>query len=78
MLRSTGKPLMSTTRGRSPDQEITPAAVHHSEGGVAWTIEDQTAKLPSEVFLRGAGASNFAAMALNLNGRTHDALFVGQ
>jgi len=50
----------------------------HSEGVVARTIEEQTAKLPSDVFLMAAGASIIGALSLKMMGRGHDALFVGQ
>jgi hypothetical protein len=50
----------------------------HSEGTVARTIEDQTARLPSDTFLwLGMGTMALACM-LHYRGRTHDGLFVGQ
>ena len=55
------------------------ADVHsHSEGRVAKTIEDQTAKLPSDTFLWLAGGSIIGSLMLKLSGRDHEALFVGQ
>lgn len=50
----------------------------HSEGKVAKTIEQQTAKLPSDIFLWAAIASMGISLALKLMGRKHDSLFVGQ
>ncbi len=50
----------------------------HSEGTVARTIEQQTAKLPSDWFLWAAGASITASMCFQVAGRKHEALFVGQ
>ena len=50
----------------------------HSEGIVARTIEEQTAKLPSDIFLWAAGVSIAASLTLKLKGKDHDALFVGQ
>lgn len=50
----------------------------HSEGAVARTIEEQTAKLPSDVFLWAAGASIAGSLMLKMNGKDHHALFVGQ
>ncbi len=50
----------------------------HSEGKVAKAIEEQTAKLPSDLFLWAALASMGVALALKLSGRKHTALFVGQ
>ena len=48
------------------------------EGTVARTIEQQTAKLPSDTFLWLAGASMATSLTLKLMGKDHDALFVGQ
>jgi hypothetical protein len=48
------------------------------EGRVATAIEQQTVKVPSDTFLWLAGASIVASMLLKMQGRTHDALFVGQ
>jgi len=48
------------------------------EGDVAKTIERQTAKLPSDVFLWAAIGSMAVSATLKLCGRKHDALFVGQ
>lgn len=53
-------------------------ARQHSEGVVARTIEEQTAKLPSDVFLWAAGASIVGSLTLKMSGKDHDALFVGQ
>ena len=50
----------------------------HSEGFLAHAIEDQTAKLPSDVFLWAAVGSIAGSMFLKMSGRHHDALFVGQ
>src|SRR3954447_20486023 len=50
----------------------------HEEGVVAKTIEQQTAKLPSDTFLWMAGGSIAASIAFKVMGREHDSLFVGQ
>jgi hypothetical protein len=50
----------------------------HREGILAKTIEEQTAKLPSDTFLWAAGGSIAASLTLKLIGRDKDALFVGQ
>lgn len=50
----------------------------HSEGIMARTIEEQTAKLPSDVFLWAAGASIVGSLTLKMLGKHQDALFVGQ
>ncbi len=53
-------------------------AREHSEGVVARTIEDQTAKLPSDVFLWAAGGAIIGALTLKTMGKDHESLFVGQ
>jgi hypothetical protein len=50
----------------------------HTEGTVARMIEEQTAKLPSDLFLWAAGASILGSLALKVSGRDHQSLFVGQ
>lgn len=53
-------------------------AQSHSEGRVAKTIEEQTAKLPSDTFLWLAVGSITGSAALQLIGNRHASLFVGQ
>ena len=53
-------------------------ARQHSEGVVARSIESQTAKLPSDVYLWAAVGSICGSIMLKMNGRDTDALFVGQ
>jgi len=48
------------------------------EGKTARSIEHQTAKIPSDVFLWAALGSMGASLALKCFGKKHDALFVGQ
>jgi hypothetical protein len=50
----------------------------HSEGRVAKTIEDQTAKLPSDTFLWMAVGAMTASATLQILGNKHVSLFVGQ
>jgi hypothetical protein len=50
----------------------------HSEGKVARTIEDQTAKLPSDLFLWAAIGSMATSFTLRVLGKKDDAMFVGQ
>lgn len=50
----------------------------HKEGKVAKAIEQQTAKLPSDLFLWAALASIGVSAALKIKGSKHTALFVGQ
>jgi hypothetical protein len=55
------------------------ADVHaHSEGRIAKTIEDQTAKLPSDTFLWLAVAAMTTSATLQILGNKHVSLFVGQ
>jgi len=65
---------MTGAAGRHTQSE----AYQHSEGPVARTIEQQTAKLPSDLFLWAAGASIVGSLALMCSGRQHASLFVGQ
>lgn len=62
---------MNTTDSRVEAQE-------HSESSVAKMIEEQTVKLPSELFLYAAGASMIGSLTLKMMGKEHSALFVGQ
>lgn len=50
----------------------------HAEGTIARSIEEQTARLPSDTFLWMAAGSITASMALQLMGHRHVSLFVGQ
>ena len=50
----------------------------HSEGFLAKSIEEQTAKLPSDTFLWLALGSIATSLTLKITGRDKDALFVGQ
>jgi hypothetical protein len=57
---------------------ITDPSQAHAEGRVAKAIEQQTSKLPSDLFLWAAGGSMAASLMLKMAGRDHDAQFVGQ
>ena len=50
----------------------------HKEGEVAKAIEEQTAKLPSDIFLWAALGSMGVSLTLKLMGNKHNALFIGQ
>lgn len=50
----------------------------HKEGKVAKAIEEQTAKIPSDVFLWGALGAIAVSAGLKIAGKKHTALFVGQ
>jgi hypothetical protein len=54
------------------------ASAHEGEGPIARMIEEQTAKLPSDVFLWAAGASIIGSLTLQALGQEHKSLFVGQ
>jgi len=55
-----------------------PKNPQHNEGPVARKIEDQTAKIPSDVYLWAAAAAMGASLTLKCLGQKHTALFVGQ
>jgi hypothetical protein len=48
------------------------------EGRIARRIEEQTAKLPSDLFLWAAVGSMGASLALKLMRKKEDSLFIGQ
>jgi len=50
----------------------------HSEGKVAKAIEQQTSKLPSDIFLWAALGSMGVSLTLKIMQKKHTALFVGQ
>lgn len=74
---------MQTNRGESEigrgqgDMRMSTAAQQHSEGPIARTIEQQTAKLPSDVFLWAALGSIGASAIFQLIGKKNASLFVG-
>ncbi len=73
---------MSTTAEQSMSQQSAgsnaPEAHTHSEGELTRTIENQTAKIPSDVFLMAALGSIGVALALELAGKKEKSHFVGQ
>lgn len=50
----------------------------HAEGVVARTIEQQTAKVPSDVYLWAAGGAIATSAILQLAGKPRASLFLGQ
>jgi len=50
----------------------------HKEGAVTKSIENQTAKLPSDTYLIGAGIAVAISLTLKIMGKKPEALFVGQ
>ena len=63
---------LSRRRGVESGQE------EYSEGYVAKMIEEQTAKLPSDVFLWAACGSIVGSLAFQIMGDNKKAVFVGQ
>jgi hypothetical protein len=59
------------------EPKTTPSS-QHREGMVARTIEQQTAKLPSDLFLWGAVGSIVGSLVLAIAGDQKKANFVGQ
>ena len=59
-------------------KSTSPAALAHTEGAVARSIEDQTAKLPSDTFLWAAFSAMGVALILQLSGKKEESLFIGQ
>jgi hypothetical protein len=59
--------------------EVSTQARRHvfPEGRIATSIERQTAKLPSDLFLWAAGAAILGSLVLKLRKRDHESLFVG-
>jgi hypothetical protein len=50
----------------------------HKEGQMTKAIENQTAKLPSDIFLGAAVAAMGVSLLFKLAGKKHEALFFGQ
>ena len=50
----------------------------HKEGKVATAIEEQTAKIPSDIFLWASLGSMALSLGLQLAGSKHRSLFIGQ
>ena len=69
---------MSTVENTYPEHNRSVEAEAHAEGSVARSIERQTAKLPSDTFLWAAVAAMGVSLAMQLSGKKHAGLFVGQ
>lgn len=67
--------MVTATKLKNKIDTINP---EHKEGKVARTIEEQTAKLPSDVFLWAAVAAMAGSLTLKLLKKDHTALFIGQ
>jgi hypothetical protein len=68
--------MMNATMSK-PISELNQAQ-KHSEGPLARTIEQQTAKLPSDIYLWAAGGAIATSAILHLTGKSKASLFVGQ
>jgi hypothetical protein len=66
----------ATSGGTTGTGGASPA--EHTEGVVARTIEEQTAKLPSDIFLWAALGSIGVSAMLQVAGKQKVSLFVGQ
>lgn len=73
-----GGKIMADTISRMSQAGRTSEAHEHSEGIVARTLESQTSKLPSDLFLWAAGASIGVSLFLQFSGKREESLFVGQ
>jgi len=69
---------MTITDAQRAQRINTFEAEDHSEGVVARTLEQQTAKLPSDLWLWAAASAVGASLAYRLNGHRERSLFVGQ
>jgi hypothetical protein len=59
----------------NPEKKVNP---EHKEGPIAKTIEAETAKLPSDLFLWTSIGAMAASLTLKLLGKNHTSLFIGQ
>src|SRR5262245_48347345 len=65
-------------RHRFPEDLQRDDANPHREGSIASSIEEQTAKLPSDLFLWSALGALGCSCFLYTCGKKHESLFVGQ
>ena len=68
-METTAKDLKNKLDNTNPDQK---------EGKVAKAIENQTAKIPSDVYLWASLGSMAASLTLKIMKKDQEALFVGQ
>lgn len=70
---------MAETATRFGQQQMpTREMQEHSEGKIARSIEQQTAKIPSDMFLWASFASIGGSLLLQVMGKKDESLFVGQ
>ncbi|HEY3402943.1 MAG TPA: hypothetical protein VGK59_06130 [Ohtaekwangia sp.] len=67
---------METTDQMIRDQANT--GTRHKEGELTKAIEDQTAKIPSDVFLYTSLGAMSVSLILKIMGKSHLSLFIGQ
>ena len=67
-----------TSMGHQPQSQSHSQMQEHSEGTVAKTLEQHTAKIPSDVFLWAAVGSIGASALFQLMGKKKASLFVGE
>src|SRR5829696_997481 len=77
MSTTMGQTNLGQGMGRSQSESHMMTGQDHSEGMVARTIEEQTAKLPSDMFLWAALGSIGASAVLQVMGKKNASLFVG-
>lgn len=70
--------MTAATATKGAETAETAEAKQHSEGIVARTIEEQTAKLPSDIFLWGALGSIGVSLYFEMKGNAEKSRFVGQ
>jgi len=70
--------MPQTATKETAASETTARWNEHAEGVVARTMEQQTARLPSDLFLWAAGGSIIGSLFLQCAGRKEGSLFVGQ
>jgi hypothetical protein len=69
---------MATTTDSGTKTNTAPRAAQRKEGPVAKTIEKQTAKLPSDVFLWVAISTMAASAIIQFTKKKHWSLFIGE
>lgn len=79
-MNQTQDPTVTETRGQTGINlgTGTRSAAEHSEGTVARAIEQQTAKMPSDLFLWAAIGAIGTSAALEFSGNHEKSRFVGQ
>ena len=69
---------MLETMNRQTQNVETQEARDHAEGRVSRAIENQSAKVPSDVWLWAAIGSMSVSLLLKMRSRKEDSMFVGQ